>query len=124
MFTVRRRLISAAACLFIVFTLAATAALAISPYNTTRISVAADGSQGNGISADVAISLDGRHAVFGSAANNLTPQDTHPGPDVFVKNLRMGGIQVANMAYEGTIGNSGAGDAAISGNGKVVVFIS
>jgi hypothetical protein len=40
---------------------------------TTRVSVASDGVQGNGSSVHPAISADGRHIAFESAATNLAP---------------------------------------------------
>lgn len=57
---------------------------------TTRISVSSTGVQGDGESGftrDVAISADGRHAVFVSFATTLVPGDTNRRPDVFASDL-------------------------------------
>jgi Tol biopolymer transport system component len=51
---------------------------------TTRISVASDGTQGNGASERPAISPDGRFVAFNSGATNLTPGDTSVQRDVFM----------------------------------------
>jgi Tol biopolymer transport system component len=51
---------------------------------TTRVSVATDGTQGNGFSdLGLAISADGRYVVFGSEASTLVPNDTN-GQDIFM----------------------------------------
>ena len=52
---------------------------------TTRVSVATDGTQGNGWSGDSAISADGRYVAFDSWATNLAAGDTNHKPDIFVR---------------------------------------
>ncbi len=47
---------------------------------TSRLSVDAFGAQSNGISDQVAVSSDGRYAVFASAADNLVPDDDNDIP--------------------------------------------
>ena len=42
-----------------------------------RVSLAADGTQGNGIRLVASISADGRYVAFYSAASNLVPGDTN-----------------------------------------------
>jgi hypothetical protein len=49
-----------------------------------RVSVASDGSQGNGDSFVGSISADGRYVAFYSYASNLVPGDTNDKADVFV----------------------------------------
>ena len=51
---------------------------------TTRVSVASDGAQGNQDSFWPALSADGRYVAFGSFATNLVPGDTNNKADVFV----------------------------------------
>jgi len=53
-------------------------------HETTRVSVASDGTQANGWSRDPAISANGRFVAFASAADNLVPGDTNRWYDVFV----------------------------------------
>ncbi|MBI1849479.1 MAG: PD40 domain-containing protein [Planctomycetes bacterium] len=52
---------------------------------TTRVSVGADGSQGNGNSKTPSISSDGRFVAFTSTANDLVLGDTNGARDVFVR---------------------------------------
>lgn len=52
---------------------------------TIRVSVAADGAQGNSESADPVITADGRFVTFGSYASNLVPGDTNDTRDAFVR---------------------------------------
>ena len=49
-----------------------------------RVSIAADGTQGNGFRLLPALSADGRYVAFYSAASNLVPGDTNGVGDVFV----------------------------------------
>lgn len=51
---------------------------------TKLVSVAADGSGGNGGSSDATLSPDGRYIAFGSAASNLVSGDTNGVRDSFV----------------------------------------
>ncbi len=53
---------------------------------TTRVSVASDGTEGNGFSLglDPAISADGRFVAYSSDASNLVPGDTNNVSDIFV----------------------------------------
>ena len=49
-----------------------------------RVSVAGDGTQGNGSSTIRSISADGRYVAFSSSASNLVPDDTNGKSDIFV----------------------------------------
>ncbi|MEM8531289.1 MAG: cadherin-like domain-containing protein [Chloroflexota bacterium] len=51
---------------------------------TTLVSVAADGTQGNATSSNAAISADGSYVAFESIATNLVENDTNESTDVFV----------------------------------------
>ena len=42
-----------------------------------RVSVASNGTQGNGLSMSASISADGRYVAFDSEASNLVPGDTN-----------------------------------------------
>ncbi|WP_324616221.1 hypothetical protein [Streptomyces sp. ERV7] len=53
-----------------------------------RISVAADGTQGDGDSAGATITADGRRVAFSSSAKNLTPASSATGERVFVRDRR------------------------------------
>ncbi|WP_328312316.1 hypothetical protein OG432_19955 [Streptomyces sp. NBC_00442] len=90
---------------------------------TERVSVAADGTEANGESGEGVISGDGRFVVFGSQADNLIPGDASKGGP-FVKELRTGRVDRINVALDGTPANGFVSDAAISANGRYVVFSS
>jgi Tol biopolymer transport system component len=90
---------------------------------TERVSLAGDGSQGNGFSDRPAISSDGRYVAFLSSASNLVAGDTS-GDDVFVRDRLAGTTERVNIASDETQANAGgSGDAAeISADGRYVVF--
>ncbi len=66
---------------------------------TTRVSVGAAGAQGDGWSADAAISADGRYVAFSSIATNLVDGDNNALEDVFVRRIK---AQPPSIAIEGT----------------------
>src|SRR5690606_19854478 len=51
---------------------------------TVRVSVASDGTQGEGLSEDPALSADGRYVAFRSLAKNLVAGDSNHKADIFV----------------------------------------
>lgn len=53
--------------------------------HTTRVSVASDGNQANGVSSRPFISADGRDVAFQSDARGLVPEDTNQARDVFIR---------------------------------------
>jgi Tol biopolymer transport system component len=91
---------------------------------TTRVSVASDGTQGNGDSVSPSISADGRYVAFMSYAYNLVPGDTNGKADVFVHDRLTGQTTRVSVASDGTQGNDGSGGASISANGRYVAFVS
>ena len=68
---------------------------------TTRVSVASDGTQGDRWSYAPVISADGRHVVFWSYASNLVPNDTNQRHDVFVHHLATGKTERVNVTSKG-----------------------
>ncbi len=91
---------------------------------TTLVSVATSGAQGNGDSYIGSISADGRFVAFQSYASNLVPGDTNADPDVFVHDRQTGQTTRVSVATDGTEGDSGSGVASISANGRFVAFLS
>ena len=97
---------------------------------TERVSVASDGSQGNGASLDPAVSANGRFVAFTSLASNMVPGDTNDASDVFVRDRRTGTterVSVASDGTEGTVGPQlaiGSVRPAISADGRFVAFAS
>lgn len=92
---------------------------------TERVSVDADGRQGNARSGQPALTDDGRYVAFYSDSSNLVPGDTNAQADVFVRDRLSGSIERVSVAYNEVEGNgSSAGRPAISADGQDVAFQS
>jgi archaellum component FlaF (FlaF/FlaG flagellin family) len=94
---------------------------------TKRVSVASDGTQGNGLSGSASISGDGRFAAFVSAASNLVPGDTNGVFDVFVHDQKTGITTRVSVASDGTQGNADSafvGAPQLSSDGRFAAFES
>ncbi len=95
---------------------------------TERVSVAADGTEGNGQSGFVdppAISAEGRFVAFASGASNLTLGDTNNFVDMFVHDRTMGGTTRVSVASDGTEGDGPTAHwPSLSADGSVVIFAS
>ncbi|WP_168062825.1 Ig-like domain-containing protein [Candidatus Manganitrophus noduliformans] len=97
-----------------------------------RVSVATDGTQGNGlISAPPSISADGRYVAFQSQASNLVAGDTNLAADVFVRDTCLGApvgcvpsTIRASVATDGTQANTSSLPPVMSANGRYVAFES
>ncbi len=90
---------------------------------TTRISVASDGAQANGVSGTVAISGNGRFVIFQSAATNLVAADTNAADDVFVHDLKTHQTVRVNVDGAGVQSTGSLGfDLALSRNGRFAAF--
>ncbi|HVL94753.1 MAG TPA: hypothetical protein VM266_02730 [Solirubrobacteraceae bacterium] len=88
-----------------------------------RISVAADGGQANGPSAEPDVSMDGRFVTFTSAADNLVPGDRNGVEDVFVRDTVADTTRrVSARAGVEPDGRSRA--SAIAARGRYVTFHS
>jgi Tol biopolymer transport system component len=91
---------------------------------TTRVSVASDGTQGNGYTNSPSISADGRYVAFRSLASNLVPGDTNVHYDVFVHDRQTGQTTRVSVASDGTQGNAECRHPSISADGRYVAFQS
>jgi hypothetical protein len=91
---------------------------------TTRVSVASDGAQGNDESRFPAISADGRFVAFESFATNLVAGDTNDESDVFLHDLQTDETTRVSVASDAGQGNSESRDPAISADGRFVAFES
>lgn len=87
---------------------------------TERISVASDGGQANNQSSIPSISDDGRFITFESLADNLVPDDTNQGFDVFVHDRRTKETKPVSKPDSGNQATCGA----IDGSGRYVAFLS
>jgi len=92
---------------------------------TERVSVADDGSQANGWSDVEAISRDGLHVAFASAATNLISDDSNAMTDIFIRDLDTDTTERLSVDSDGN--EAEGGDSlfpAISGDLRYVVFFS
>lgn len=89
----------------------------------TRVSVASDGTQANGLSYEPVISGDGRWVVFTSLASNLVPTDANPLPDVFLHDRQTGTTTLVSRGEFGIqLTGGGADQPDVSADGGAVVF--
>jgi Tol biopolymer transport system component len=88
-----------------------------------RVSVSSTGVQGNRATIGrPSISADGRYVAFSSAATNLVPNDLNNREDVFVRDLMTNTTVRVSVSTGGAEANGVSGEAAISGDGRVVAF--
>ena len=102
-----------------------------STYETIRVSIASDGSEGNGPSGDWTIdfgspiiSRDGRYVAFGSVASNLVPYDTNGVADVFIHDLKKSETTRISVTSTGEEADGPSFSADISPDGRYVVFLT
>jgi hypothetical protein len=93
---------------------------------TTRVSVASDGTQANGPSELPAISRNGRYVAFTSHATNLVAADTNAASDVFVHDRVTGATTRVSVSTAGAQGGAGLHSLAprINEDGTIVAFLS
>lgn len=96
---------------------------------TTRVSLASDGTQGDGDSVlSTSVSADGRYVAFTSYASNLVVGDTNGTADVFVHDRTTATTTRVNVATGGTqtVEPAGGGvvSGVISGDGRYVALRS
>jgi len=91
---------------------------------TVRVSVASDGSQGNGYSFEPAISGDGQFVVFQSFASNLVADDTNGFGDIYVHDRLAGTTVRVSVASDGSEGNDNSYNGRISSDGQLIAFSS
>ena len=91
---------------------------------TKRVSVRSNEAQANEDSTEPVISSNGRYIVFTSDATNLVAGDLNDTTDVFVRDRSLGTTKLVSVRSNESQGNAGSQHAAISGNGRFVVFDS
>ncbi|MBR1231965.1 Calx-beta domain-containing protein [Bradyrhizobium sp. AUGA SZCCT0182] len=89
-----------------------------------RISVASDGTQGNGSSLDSSISADGRYVTYHSDAPDLVDGDTNGINDVFVFDRETGTTERVSVSSTGEQGNNASFSPNISADGRYVTYFS
>lgn len=95
---------------------------------TTRVSVASDGSQSNEPTNASwpwsSISGDGRYVAFSSEATNLVDNDTNGQPDIFVHDRQTGKTIRVSVASDGTQADENSMFPKLSADGRYVAFQS
>lgn len=91
---------------------------------TERVSLSSGGGQGSGASFDPAISGDGRHVAFTSAAPDLVAGDDNGEADVFVRDRKRGTTVLASAGPQGARGDGPSVAPSISDDGRWVAFES
>ncbi|MFW5845836.1 MAG: Ig-like domain-containing protein, partial [Planctomycetota bacterium] len=89
-----------------------------------RVSVASDGSQGQGDSSMPAVSADGRYCAFVAGADNLVPGDQAGFADVFLHDALSGGTERISVASNGDEALGSSASPSLSSDGRYVVFAS
>ncbi len=91
---------------------------------TTRVSVASGGAQGNGGSGGASISADGRYVAFLSLASNLVAGDNNLVEDIFVHDRQMGETTRISLSSGGAESDGVSFENSISADGRYVAFES
>ncbi|BAY27535.1 hemolysin-type calcium-binding region [Calothrix sp. NIES-2100] len=91
---------------------------------TTRVSIANDGTQANASSSLASISADGRYIVFQSNASNLVANDINAQTDIFLYDRTTSNITRVSVASDGTEANGNNYGASISADGGYIVYSS
>ena len=90
---------------------------------TTRVSVASDGTQGNGHSSHPTISGDGRFIAYQSSASNLVAGDMNGRGGVFVHDRDAGITTKVSAAPDGTQADGISEYPVISSDGRFVAYM-
>jgi Tol biopolymer transport system component len=96
----------------------ALSAVSAAAETAERVSVASDGTQGNGASHQASINDDGRYVAFASAATTLVTGDTNQQQDIFVHDRRTGQTTRVSVPTGGGQGNGSSHSPAISADGR------
>lgn len=91
---------------------------------TSLISVASDGTQGNNDSFPESLSADGRYVSFASYASNLVSEDINNSLDVFIHDRVTRETEKVSVSSGATQGNEESWDSDISADGRFVAFVS
>jgi Tol biopolymer transport system component len=92
---------------------------------TTRASLTSDGSEISNFSVGDGISGDGRYVVYTTYCGCVMPGETFTDTsDVYVRDLKKGTTRRVSVASDGAGGNGSSDTAAISADGRYVVFTS
>jgi hypothetical protein len=88
------------------------------------VSAAASGAPGNGVSAEPAVSADGRLVAFASTSSDLVVGDANGLKDVFVRDMEAGATSLVSMSSGGTQASDVSSLPSISADGNRIAFTS
>lgn len=91
---------------------------------TSRASLSTSGAQGDRGSESAYLSANGRFVAFTSFATNLVTGDANQAADVFLRDLDTGTTECLSRASNGAFGNADSDVAAITADGRFVLFTS
>ncbi len=92
---------------------------------TKRVSVASNGTEGNGNSARARISLNGEYVIFTSEASNLVPKDANNFWDIFFHNVKTGETTRESVSSDNIQGNGNSTRPRLSReDGRFIIFAS
>ncbi|MCK6445504.1 MAG: hypothetical protein L6Q99_03855 [Planctomycetes bacterium] len=91
---------------------------------TEVVDLDSNGVLANAPAMTIALSSDGRYALFSSEATNLWPLDTDTALDAFVRDLDGGTTQLVSVKADGSQANKWCGGASIAEFGRAVTFKS
>jgi hypothetical protein len=89
-----------------------------------RVSVASDGTEGDGDSGTPEISDDGRYVVFFSTATTLVANDTNGKNDIFVHDRQTGTTMLVSISSGGIQANQHSDNPSVSADGRYIAFES
>jgi len=92
----------------------------------TRVSVTAEGAEGDQDSEMASISADGRYVAFHSLSSTFSGDDTNGKMDVFLKDMQTGVLTRVSTASDGSQGDEASGfySLVLSSNGRFIAFDS
>ncbi len=91
---------------------------------TTRVSIASDGSEASSSGDRPSISADGRYVAFVSPNSNLVSGDTNGTSDIFIHDRANGQTKRVSVDSDGHEGNAPSNYPSISADGDIVAFES
>lgn len=97
---------------------------ALAAWELRAAAISPEGQSADAACRNIALSADGRYLAFESAATNLVTEASDNHSDIFVRDMRTGLIELASHASDGSEGDGASASAAISGDGRYLVFAS
>jgi Tol biopolymer transport system component len=92
---------------------------------TLLVSLSTNGGAADGVSAEPAMSADGRFVAFTSSADNLVADDTNRAVDVFIRDLQAGSNMLVSVNTAGNgSGNGASYSPTLSADDRFVLFRS